>query len=180
MNDTPDGYIARLKEGSYEVFSDLYAHYSNRLYGFAMAQTKNNALAEDIVQEAFLKLWNTRQQLDCYGNVHALLFTIARNLIIDGFRKRIAQIDFEEYQQACHKMSSIPTPEEQVNYHEVVEQVEQTKRHLSKRACQIYEMSREKNMTIQEIADSLNLSSQTVKNYLTSTLKVFRRELKQR
>jgi len=86
MNDTPDGYIARLKEGSYEVFSDLYAHYSNRLYGFAMAQTKNNALAEDIVQEAFLKLWNTRQQLDCYGNVHALLFTIARNLIIDGFR----------------------------------------------------------------------------------------------
>ena len=179
MTDTPDGYITRLKEGSYEAFSDLYGRYSNRLYGFALAQTKNKVLAEDIVQETFLKLWNTRHQLDCYGNVHALLFTIARNLIIDGFRKQIAQIDFEDYHQACLKISPFPTPEEQVNFQETMSIVRQTKKHLSKHACQIYEMSREKDMAIQEIADSLNLSSQTVKNYLTSTLKIFRKELRQ-
>ena len=89
MNDNHVECIVQLKEGSYEAFSELYMHYSNKLYSFALAQTKNTTLAEDIVQETFLKLWNTRGQLDCYGNVHALLFTIARNLIIDGFRKQM-------------------------------------------------------------------------------------------
>ena len=37
-----------------------------------------------------------REQLDCYGNVNALIFTIARNLIIDSFRKQVAQLDFED------------------------------------------------------------------------------------
>ena len=172
MKDNYEEYIALLKEGSYEAFSDLYMHYANKLYSFALVQTRNSALSEDIVQETFLKLWNTRGQLDCYGNVHALLFTIARNLIIDGFRKQIRQIDFEDYRQSCNKLSLLPTPD-----NEFINRLQQTKGLLSKRACQIYEMSREENMPIQEIAESLNLSSQTVKNYLTSTLKIFRKRL---
>ena len=177
MNDDYEKYISQLKEDSYEAFSELYMHYSNKLYSFALAQTKNTTLAEDIVQETFLKLWNTRSQLDCYGNVHALLFTIARNLIIDGFRKQIVKINFDDYRQACNAVSSWPTPDEQVNYQEFVDRLQQTKKLLSKRACQIYEMSREQNMPIQEIANSLNLSSQTVKNYLSSTLKILRKKM---
>ena len=75
------------------------------------------------------------------------------------------------------KLSLLPTPEEQLDYEEFKNRLQQTKGLLSKRACQIYEMSREENMPIQEIAESLNLSSQTVKNYLTSTLKIFRKKL---
>lgn len=177
MEDIYDKWVMQLREGSYEAFSELYMYYSNKLYSFILAQTKNVSLSEDIVQETFMKLWNMREQLDCYGNVNALIFTIARNLIIDSFRKQVAQLDFEDYRQACDKVSSFATPEEQLDYHESVDRIRQVKKLLSKRACQIYEMSREKNMPIQEIAETLNLSSQTVKNYLTSTLKIFRREL---
>lgn len=177
MNDNHAECIAQLKEGSHEAFSELYMNYSNKIYSFALAQTKNTMLAEDIVQETFLKLWDTRSQLDCYGNVHALLFTIARNLIIDGFRKQIVKINFDDYRQACNKVSSWPTPDEQVNYQEFVDRLQRTKRLLSRRACQIYEMSREQNMPIREIAKSLNLSSQTVRNYLGSTLKIFRKKM---
>ena len=109
MKDNYEEYIALLKEGSYEAFSDLYMHYANKLYSFALVQTRNSALSEDIVQETFLKLWNTRGQLDCYGNVHALLFTIARNLIIDGFRKQIRQIDFEDYPYCLHPKNNLIT-----------------------------------------------------------------------
>ena len=177
MEDSYNEYIEQLQKGSYEAVSELYSLYSNKLYSFVLAQTKNSTLSEDIVQETFLKLWKSRKQLDCYGNVHALIFTIARNLIIDSFRKQVSKISFDDYQQACNKLSSFPTPDEQVAYNEFVDRVQQTKKLLSKRACLIYEMSREKNMPINEIAESLNLSSQTVKNSLTSTLKLFKKNL---
>lgn len=177
MKDNHNECITQLKEGSYKAFSELYMHYSNKLYSFIFAQTKNKILSEDIVQETFLKLWSIREQLDYYGNVNALIFTIARNLIIDAFRKQLEQIDFEDYHQVCESLSPFPTPEEQVNYHEFADRLLQTKKLLSKRACQIFEMSREKEMSTQEIADSLNLSLQTVRNYLTSTLKIIRKEL---
>ena len=101
MEDIYDKWVMQLREGSYEAFSELYMYYSNKLYSFILAQTKNVSLSEDIVQETFMKLWNMREQLDCYGNVNALIFTIARNLIIDSFRKQVAQLDFEDYRQAC-------------------------------------------------------------------------------
>ena len=94
MEDSYNEYIEQLQKGSYEAFSELYSLYSNKLYSFVLAQTKNSTLSEDIVQETFLKLWKSRKQLDCYGNVHALIFTIARNLIIDGFRKQVSKISF--------------------------------------------------------------------------------------
>lgn len=169
--------ISQLKEGSEQAFSELYMRFSNKLYGFALAQTKNTSLAEDIVQETFMKLWNTREQLDCYGNVHALLFTIARNLIIDSFRKQIAKIDFEDYQKAAKEISLWPSPHDQIEHQESIDRLQQSKKLLSKRECQIYEMSKEQHMPIQEIADSLNLSSQTVKNYLSSSLKLLRKKM---
>ena len=82
MEDIYDKWVMQLREGSYEAFSELYMYYSNKLYSFILAQTKNVSLSEDIVQETFMKLWNMREQLDCYGNVNALIFTIARNLLL--------------------------------------------------------------------------------------------------
>lgn len=81
--------IEQLKKSSYEAFSRLYIQYSNNLYSFVFAQIKNSTIAEDIVQETFLKLWNVREQLDSNGNIQALIYTIARNQIIDTFRKQI-------------------------------------------------------------------------------------------
>ena len=70
MEDIYDKWVMQLREGSYEAFSELYMYYSNKLYSFILAQTKNVSLSEDIVQETFMKLWNMREQLDCYGNVN--------------------------------------------------------------------------------------------------------------
>ena len=105
------------------------------------------------------------------------LFTIARNLIIDSFRKQIAKIDFEDYQKAAKEISPWPSPHDQIEHQESIDRLQQSKKLLSKRECQIYEMSKEQHMPIQEIADSLNLSSQTVKNYLSSSLKLLRKKM---
>ncbi len=178
MRENEERYVAALKEGSREAFTMLYNLYADRLYSFALVQTKSKQMAEDVVQDTFLKLWNNRTNLNCYGNVQALVFTMARNLIIDAFRRQVANIDIEAYFNLHEALPSTTSPEESLYFNETKEHLEQAKAKLSNKECKIYEMSREQDMPIKKIAQTLNLSPQTVKNYLTSTLKVFRSQLR--
>ena len=178
MRENEERYVAALKEGSREAFTMLYNLYADRLYSFALVQTKSKQMAEDVVQDTFLKLWNNRTNLNCYGNVQALVFTMARNLIIDAFRRQVANIDIEAYLKLHEALPSTASPEESLYFNETKEYLEQAKAKLSNKECKIYEMSREQDMPIKKIAQTLNLSPQTVKNYLTSTLKVFRSQLR--
>ena len=178
MRENEERYVAALKEGSREAFTMLYNLYADRLYSFALVQTKSKQMAEDVVQDTFLKLWNNRTNLNCYGNVQALVFTMARNLIIDAFRRQVANIDIEAYFNLHEALPSTASPEESLYFNETKEHLEQAKAKLNNKECKIYEMSREQDMPIKKIAQTLNLSPQTVKNYLTSTLKVFRSQLR--
>ena len=178
MRENEERYVAALKEGSREAFTMLYNLYADRLYSFALVQTKSKQMAEDVVQDTFLKLWNNRTNLNCYGNVQALVFTMARNLIIDAFRRQVANIDIEAYFKLHEALPSTASPEESLYFNETKEHLEQAKAKLSNKECKIYEMSREQDMPIKKIAQTLNLSPQTVKNYLSSTLKVFRSQLR--
>ena len=178
MRENEERYVAALKEGSREAFTMLYNLYADRLYSFALVQTKSKQMAEDVVQDTFLKLWNNRTNLNCYGNVQALVFTMARNLIIDAFRRQVANIHIEAYFNLHEALPSTASPEESLYFNETKEHLEQAKAKLSNKECKIYEMSREQDMPIKKIAQTLNLSPQTVKNYLTSTLKVFRSQLR--
>ena len=167
MRENEERYVAALKEGSREAFTMLYNLYADRLYSFALVQTKSKQMAEDVVQDTFLKLWNNRTNLNCYGN-----------LIIDAFRRQVANIDIEAYFKLHEALPSTASPEESLYFNETKEHLEQAKAKLSNKECKIYEMSREQDMPIKKIAQTLNLSPQTVKNYLTSTLKVFRSQLR--
>lgn len=178
MRENEERYVAALKEGSREAFTMLYNLYADRLYSFALVQTKSKQMAEDVVQDTFLKLWSNRTNLNCYGNVQALVFTMARNLIIDAFRRQVANIDIDAYFKLHEALPSTASPEESLYFNETKEHLEQAKAKLSNKECKIYEMSREQDMPIKKIAQTLNLSPQTVKNYLTSTLKVFRSQLR--
>ena len=178
MRENEERDVAALKEGSREAFTMLYNLYADRLYSFALVQTKSKQMAEDVVQDTFLKLWNNRTNLNCYGNVQALVFTMARNLIIDAFRRQVANIDIEAYLKLHEALPSTASPEESLYLKETKEHLKQAKAKLSNKECKIYEMSREQDMPIKKIAQTLNLSPQTVKNYLTSTLKVFRSQLR--
>ena len=57
-------YLERLRSGSYRDFTKLYESYASRLYAFALHLTHSDALAKDIVQETFIKVWVRREQID--------------------------------------------------------------------------------------------------------------------
>lgn len=170
--------IERLREGSYEAFDELYRMYADSLYGFALLHTKSVVQAEDIVQETFLKLWNMRASLKEEGSFKSMLFTIARNHVIDVFRQQINRPDFEDYIRFCEHESLVDNASvEKIYYDDFIDKLTIAKRRLTPAQRHVFELSREEGLSNAEIATLSNLSEQTVKNHLSAALKILRSEL---
>lgn len=171
--------IEKLREGSYEAFDTLYNMYADSLYGFALLHTKSVVQAEDIVQETFLKLWNMRASLKVEGSFKSMLFTIANNHMIDAFRQQINRPAFEDYIRFCEDENLLDnTSVEKIYYDDFIEKLNIAKQKLTLSQRKIFELSREEGLSNAEIARMSDLSEQTVKNHLSSALKVLRSELR--
>ena len=167
--------IEKLKRGSYEALDTLYNMYADSLYGFALLHTKSVVQAEDIVQETFLKLWNMRASLSVEGSFKSMLFTIAKNHVIDVFRRQINRPDFEDYIRFCEDENLLDNATvEKIYYDDFIDKLALAKQKLTPAQRNIFEMSREQQMSHREIAETLGISVNTVQESISLSLKSLR------
>jgi RNA polymerase sigma-70 factor, ECF subfamily len=79
--------VARLRRGDLDALSALIAQYQNRLYRYLLRLVRNEAEAEDLFQETWLRVAAKIRGFDANRNFDAWLFTVARNLAIDHLRR---------------------------------------------------------------------------------------------
>lgn len=171
-------YIIGLQRGSYADFNKLYDLYADRLYGFAYNLTHSSEMAEEIVQEVFLKIWQMREHVSPEYSFRSFLFTIAKNKFLNDLRGQLTLLSYDEYvSQLDTTEKGENSTESSFNFNELNEQILQSKSKLSKRQKMIFEMSKEEGLSNQEIALELGISEQSVRNQLSSALKVLREEL---
>ncbi|HSV10258.1 MAG TPA: sigma-70 family RNA polymerase sigma factor [Hanamia sp.] len=98
--------VALLKSGDESAFAYLYDNYSAALYGIICRIINNNELAEDILQESFVKIWNNISSYDATkGRLFTWMLNITRNLSIDTTRSK-----------SYKKQTKIQSTENAVNY----------------------------------------------------------------
>jgi RNA polymerase sigma-70 factor (ECF subfamily) len=176
--DILKSYIKELRKGSHKAFNAIYDMYADKLFGFVFAHTKSREMANDLVQETFLKLWIMRESLSVEGSLLAMLFTISHNKMIDTFRAQINKVEFEDYIEFSENAEMEDNAiERKIYYDDFLKAIKLCKNLLPNRQMEIFEMSRENGKSIEEIASELKISEQTVKNQLTSALKMLRAEL---
>lgn len=170
--------IEKLREGSHEAFDVLYDAYADSLYGFALLHTKSTSEAEDIVQETFLRLWNMRTSLSVEGSFKSMLFTMAKNQVIDAFRQQISRSRFEDYIRFWEEENLLDNSSvEKIYYDDFIAKLTVAKQKLTPMQQHVFELSREEGLSNAEIACLSSLSEQTVKNHLSASLKTLRLEL---
>ena len=87
MTGEDSGLVRAVASGSEDALVQLYDRYAGAVYATARRLTTDRGLAEDVVQETFLALWNRAEQYDpAMGSLPAWLLTIARNRTIDRLR----------------------------------------------------------------------------------------------
>ena len=83
--------IEQCLAGDEQAFGVLFEKYSTSIYRYVLVRVRNTSEAEDLTSEVFLRVWQYLSSEEReIGNFRALLFRIARNLIIDNFRKKSA------------------------------------------------------------------------------------------
>jgi RNA polymerase sigma-70 factor, ECF subfamily len=97
-NDKDDGeLLAAVKEGSHPAFAELVKRHTDRFYRLAFRYLQNKAAAEDVVQDAFLKLWEdpSRWQADKNTKFTTWFYRVVVNLCLD-WRKRKRPLELNE------------------------------------------------------------------------------------
>jgi len=91
--------IKRVRKGDKTAFKEIYKHFSDRIYRFIFYRVPEKEIAEDLLQEIFLKVWNyIKDEKNLIENLQALIYKICRNTIIDYYRQNGNDflIDIEE------------------------------------------------------------------------------------
>ena len=157
--DTPDGV---------QVAFDAHAE---ELFGVAMRGLHDRGLAEDAVQETFLRAWRGRERFDpALGSLRTWLFAILRSVIIDSSRRRQARPQLVD----ASTPRSEPTAPDHVDAVIVQWQVEEALRRLSPEHRHVLIEVRLRGRSITELAEELCVPVGTVKSRAHYALKALR------
>lgn len=168
--------IEQLREGSKEAFRFLFDTYGPKIFAFAISYLKNEDDAEELLQEVFLKLWEVRANLDCSKNIKSFLFKICINLIYDFIRKRNITQAYIDYLIQNHTSFDNNTWQEVV-YNDMINNLQVLVTQMPEQRQRIFRLSKEEGLTIEEIAQKLNLSHRTVENQLYRAVSFLKEKL---
>lgn len=163
--------VKRLKKGDMVAFDAIYNRYCHKLHGFVLRYLKQEQDAEGIVQEVFIKIWEARAKIDVYASFESFLFTIAYNSTMSVLRKRVCDNQSRAYLKSLQQSDSAENIIDEIVYEELNLKVQTLLKQLTPRQREIYILSREEGLIHKEIAQKLNISENTVKNHLVTTLK---------
>ena len=169
--------LARLKNGDMLAFDQIYELYSHKLFSFVFKILKNEAEADDIVQEVFVKIWESREKLGDYKLLNSYIFTIAYNNSIDLIRKRINNNKYLEHLKNSSIIHTTPSSISELEFNELNIQVEKLITSLPERQKQVYVLHKENGLTYSEIAEQLGISKNTVENHMVKALKYLRKNI---
>lgn len=152
------------------AFSELYVRYKDKLYYFCLHLLKSKEEANDIVQEIFIRIWESRSFINPDLSFSSFLYTMARNRIMNYFRDMDIDIKVKEI-IASQKITTEETAESQIIYTEYQEILRTAIEQLPTQRQKIFNMSRIENMSHKEIAAELNISVNTVQEHISEALK---------
>ncbi len=169
--------IANIRNSDVRQFQLLFENYYSKLCDFTIGFVRSSDVAEDIVQDLFLKVWELRHKWLPGGSVRSFLFKCARNAAIDYLRKQKLKrtymceiyVDIEDINSSG--------PDKQLESKEIRTRLQQLVNEMSERQRTAFILNRIYDLTYREIADIHGISIKTVETHMARALKVIRENL---
>ena len=176
MKQNLQNIIHGLRKNDQKAFDHLFDLYHKKIFYFCLQQGLDTVGAEEVVQEVFVKIWNSRKHIEPKGNIQGYIYMIAKNVILDEFKKRIKRRAAENYQ--LHLLQSTNNTQEKVAYNELKEMIAKILVTMPEKRRLVFELSRFKGLSNKEIANEMGIAVKTVEAHLTQAIQNFKEVFK--
>ncbi len=165
-------WLEGVATGSEAALGDLYSATLSRLYGVAMRILEDDALAEDVVAEAYCEIWQRADRYDAAkGRPLTWMLTVCRNRAIDVYRRRAAETRKTESAAAEPVPEAEQSPDLLLNALQSEHAVRRVVEGIPAEDRQLIALAFFREHSHQEIADMVRMPLGTVKSRIRRTLK---------
>jgi len=163
--------LQQVADGSEKAFALLLEQKWNNIYWQAFTYVRSSSQAQDIVQDVFLKIWQTRKQLPDVAQFDSFLFIVARNHIISTLRKKTAlPLGYDTL--AVEEKYYLP--DKTLSRKNLAELIARAVDLLPQQQRTAYLLSRDQGLSHEEIARSMQVSKEAAKKNICRALNFLR------
>ena len=169
--------LTELKNGSFHAFERLYNMYSGKVYNFIMRISSGNQyMAEEVVQSAFIRVWEVRERVEPESSFISFLCTIAKNLLMNMYQRQTVEYVYNEYLLKSGLDHDSQT-EDTIDLHFLNDYIDSLAEELPAQRKKVFILSKRQNYTNKEIAEMMGISESTVATQLSLAVKFMREQL---
>lgn len=148
------------------AYEELYNRFFDGLHRFAFSFVKSNEVAEEIVSDVFIKIWQIRNRLSEVENLKVYLYTIARNFSLNYIQRTYKTPPVSLDELDVMPVVEMGNPEEMLISAETLRALRQVIQELPPQCRLIFQLVKEEGLKYKEVAEILQVSPLTVRNQL--------------
>jgi len=167
-----------LKKGNKKAFTLLYEKYWEKLYYIAFQHTQSTQESEDLVHEIFIDLWKNRKKIKINKTVSSYIFTSIKYKIFRLYDSKSVRKKYLKNIKR-EKVNGLNNTETDLNFNELYNLIESEVDKLPERCKLIFKLRRFEDYSVEEVAQKLGISTNTVNNQMTKASKVLKLNLKE-
>ncbi len=164
--------LEALCDGEHKAFEDVFTAYYNKIRYFINGLIKSEADSEELTQDIFVKLWINRQSIDPQKSFNAYIYTVARNAAFNFLKHKLVETSYLENHT---ELNEVADSEQLIFAKEISLLAELTVGKMPIQRKTIYQLSRDQDLSNDEIALQLGITKKTVENQLSLALQELRR-----
>jgi len=164
--------LDQVAQGDEKAFRVVFDHYRDTIYAFALKVTRRETIAEEIVQDVFIKIWINRSALPGVRHFGNFLYIIARNHTFNSLRTLAKEKLTGELPEQMEEAGA--SAESTVLQYDYGKLLQHAIAQLPPQQKLVYTLSRQHGLSREEIAGQLNISPGTVKAHMTQALRSIR------
>ena len=172
--------LAEVKEGNATAFERLYDRYWLKVYNFTRLYITSSTEVSEVVQDVFVKVWESRETFDDTKNFDGFLFIITRNIIFNQKRRSFNEDFYKSSVLDAYTEDNINDAceaEEKMYALELSRFIDALVQSLPERQRDCFLLSRVEKMTYREIGERLGISERTVEVHIMRALKCLKKNI---